>query len=468
MPNFRFKFFIFKIGLLCPFLTLCILSSGWSAGSNQENIKIQAHDPVFVMFTDDNYVLPTIVTLSSFLKHITGHCRVVVFTRIKDSKRAGVMRKVIEKVVEFRRKEREDQKLPSSQGSLMGWSDSVGMTFSQEELQATVEIKPIKREGPVATEAIFASSYPESIRYKVSIHCALLKKSIPIVEDSALDDYMWLDSDMLIYADLSKPYNVCRECGVFLGAVNYWFFDPVESQNIDKFSGCVGLICIDNHVSGDTSDNGAKTRLDSMWRTSGGLVYVNTAKLPLDKVQFNDTSSTDPRFKDDETLLDSLAIQGRGRVLALNPIYNCKPEVWELACLCSTTSGSSIFKASHEQLFELFKEKYKQQSNYTLINGDKDIDLTAQYTASSILSLPHRPPVIHWDHVTTKPWQKEKSTKKADKLWYDERSVIKNICDETEWNILITPSEPLPQNAQTDQARGDNSLMELALGSLPP
>jgi lipopolysaccharide biosynthesis glycosyltransferase len=204
----------------------------------------------FVMLTDDGYLVPTMVTLYSFLNCNKSPKHIIVLLK---SKNPVFAIDLLSRLV-----------------VTTDCAKTTTLTFVNVngDIQKDIEGVSLTRHQGADAQKI-----------KIILPTILGTEKLPIT----ITDYIWLDTDILVMKDIAKLYHDCCASGAPIGAANLFFFksersDPKDIEELKKcFSGGVGSFSPNGAIP--TSDHYRSSNPLPMWKTSGGVMYFNLSKL---------------------------------------------------------------------------------------------------------------------------------------------------------------------------------------------
>lgn len=346
----------------------------------------------FILFTNDNYIVPTIVALHSFLMHNIYPKHIIVFLK-SDNYLHSI--KLISKLV---------------------------ATFHDQSFLTLVNVNSSYVSTKIKDITFARQQGNDAQRIKV-----VLPQILPIVLKGLNPklqacDYIWLDSDILVMESIDNLYQVCRDSQSPIASANLRFFKPDFPRDItDIDSVKKGLSGGVGNITAQQQDNDLipTENILPSWRTSGGVMYFNLKNI-LKKGVF--TSPIDAStFQDDEVFWDHLIFSSSSRkhnhttkIFAFSPKYNFAPsKLWQAQSLVNCIESSKTDKTDLEEHYKSF--------------GFADsLEALREIVKKEVV-------IWHWDAIP-KPWEKalgdwtEFNPKniagfdvyEADKLWLQE------------------------------------------------
>lgn len=377
----------------------------WS-GNSMEGNKGSVKDNVpmtFVLRTDKNYIVPTLVTIHSLLKNGIKDevINIVILSEDLDENSKQVFVNVFAEIVKKLKKSISKVKLyylriPMSNTS-NPWSAITGKDVDDIFIFTGLNV-----------EGKRMPKYKAMLPFCINKYC-----------NAKIPHYMWLDSDVLVNRDISNLYQKCLGEKAAIGSANYWFVskDIPHSNEIDKSIVIrkIGILSLEKNPNASfflSQCHAEKTG----WRCSGGVMFFNTC-------YFSSTELKDFlknkifQSQDEEVFFDWYVLNAPHKsIYAFSPAYNCRP---------------SMPAAAQETLKKLKEQKGEGAEELKKITDPKEIA------------------IWHWDGMT-KPWhvlwdglfiknEKYKSNvdaiRTANQQWREEYEEVYNIVSGLGYNI---------------------------------
>ena len=357
----------------------------WS-GNSMEGNKGSVKDNVpmtFVLGTDKNYIVPTLVTIHSLLKN-----------GIKGVK-SNINIVVLSEGLEYEEREVFDSIFKKMAGALLK-EKTVMLYFI--DIPASNTLNPWNAITGKNVDDIFKFSGANVKGKRMPKYKAMLPFYINKCHKAEIPHYMWLDSDILINEDISNLYQECLGKKAAIGSANYWFVseDISHSNKIDK-----GIIIRKIDILPLKKNPNAPFFLSQChaektgWRCSGGVMFFNTFHfsptiLPKllgsgKQLQIQDEEQFFYWYFTQKNPFGALDEKKEGKkdekkdekkegelIYAFSPIYNCRP---------------SMPSAAQETSDELKTKQMKVPAELKKITNPEEIA------------------IWHWDGMR-KPWQK--------------------------------------------------------------
>lgn len=397
---------------LLSFLTI------WS-GNSMDGSKGSFKDDVpmtFVLGTDKNYIVPTLVTIHSLLKNGVENelTNIIVLTNGLNKDDKTLFGKIVNEIIMGLKKSSKNVKLyfldisQSEERNL--WSGVFknidkkfaffGKNISEKEIIKYKFLLPFC----IKNYAMMFASDQETNSLSVSNPKSFDKVNIP--------HYMWLDSDILITQNISQLYKSCLGSGSGICSSNYYFLTHDLTRFGKGFFGGIGSIDV-NRI--DTENDGPPA---FPWRFSGGVLFFNLKNVN-DKLFFNGYNGNNMVGTiDDETFFGLCCREGYfgEGVFSFSPRYNCRP---------------SMPAAAQETLGKLTEQKGEEAEELKKITNPKEIA------------------IWHWDGMT-KPWHvlwdglfiknekgesNDDAIRTANQQWREEYEEVYNIVRGLGYNI---------------------------------
>jgi hypothetical protein len=296
---------------------LIIMQAMWNMERSACAASVPDVPMTYVMYTDNNYIIPTLVTLFSLLRVNSGNYRVVVFdaTEGATAKQWGTIATQLPSMIQSGAK-----------------VSIIPMIDKRVQLILTRANKPVVTKPHVVGEL------------KILLPFLLKELLYESEEWEEMGDYIWLDSDMIIRQDLTKLYEVCRQRGVVEAAANFYATsglrkasdDPtIMGQDDGKSIYWRGRKLTGSSVETEPQSDTMRWKNYERWRTSGGLVYVHAGfilRAYAGQLSSYTGGRTCQSYEDDEVAIDSILANALGEtdgyaLLELNPIFNLRPSL---------------------------------------------------------------------------------------------------------------------------------------------
>ena len=246
----------------------------WS-GNSMEGNKGSVKDNVpmtFVLGTDENYIVPTLVTIHSLLKNGIKDevINIVILSEDLDKNSKQVFVNVFDEIV---------KKLKKSISKVKLYYLSIPMSNTSNSWEAIVGKN---------VDDIFKFSGANVKGKRMPKYKAMLPFYINKYHKAEIPHYMWLDSDILINEDISNLYQECLGKKAAIGSANYWFVseDIPHSNKIDK-----SIVIRKTDVLSLRKNANASLFLSqchaekTAWRCSGGVMFFNTSYFSSTEMQ---------------------------------------------------------------------------------------------------------------------------------------------------------------------------------------
>ena len=379
----------------------------WS-GNSMEGNKGSVKDNVpmtFVLGTDKNYIVPTLVTIHSLLKN-----------GIKGVK-SNINIVVLSEGLEYEEREVFDSIFKKMAGALLK-EKTVMLYFI--DIPASNTLNPWNAITGKNVDDIFKFSGANVKGKRMPKYKAMLPFYINKCHKAEIPHYMWLDSDILINEDISNLYQECLGKKAAIGSANYWFVseDISHSNKVDK-----GIIIRKIDILPLKKNANASLFLSQChaektgWRCSGGVMFFNTSYFSSTELKNFSTSNKISQIQDEEMFFDWYVPNDPRRLIyAFSPIYNCRP---------------SMPAAAQETLEKLTEQKGEGAEELKKITDPKEIA------------------IWHWDGMI-KPWHVLRdelfvkneeyklnvdAIRTANQQWREEYGKVYNIVRELGYNI---------------------------------
>jgi hypothetical protein len=373
----------------------------------------------FVVGTDERYVMQTLVTLHSLMKHITGKIRIFVLLYRSAWPYAGLIRTAVFAFA----------KQYSNEAVEVVFVNTNAKQFAQLAAKFGAAEAKLRRFDEIYLQAKSALPF-------ATAGVSLDKVSSPLFR---VPHYMWLDSDTLITKNLREVYEHLVEVNTAFGATNLEFFhEQMLVGGVGVVSPCPDKWCKSRYVWPGPRSLALFGELNhNVWRSSGGVVFVNADIFRAWVMRYPnwlilETVYNFQDLNDDEEALDLMAglllfssMRGKDcfekRRQTLSPVLtprNCPVHAMYALPLqynCKPTLMPTISALSH--------------ASFSPSDGEDGQNLRESWeSAKGIAEDPKSVAVWHWDRIL-KPWLKGAGKGEyADELWHAEcREVIDTI-----------------------------------------
>jgi lipopolysaccharide biosynthesis glycosyltransferase len=328
---------------------LMLIMTHWNSHAMKQQEPI---DPInFVLFTDDNYIASTMVTLYSFLKYNKYPKHIIILLKSKDP---IINISILSQLVSV-----------NSKNSILTFVNA-----SHKNISSRIRGITLRRNA-------------DPLKIKMILPAILGSDHLPIM----INDYIWLDTDILVMNDINKLYFDCSLSKAPIVAANFHFLRGSSDARIkdikdiqQHFSG--GIWKIPPNIPVD-NDGTFLSMPNPIWRTSGGIMYFDRLKVTeLGYTMYANRSRVN-YGDDDEVFWDSLLFDTER--YAFSPIYNCQPSKQVLAQnICAFIEAADR---------TLLLEHYKS------IGFEDSLRELRKIAAGKAA-------IFHWDAIT-KPWNKD-------------------------------------------------------------
>ena len=391
--------------LVAFLLSFLAIWSGNSMESNKGSVK--GSEPMtFVLGTDKNYIVPTLVTIHSLLKNGIKDevINIVILSEDLDKNSEQVFVNVFKEIVKKLKKSISISKVKLYRLSIPmsntpnPWNAITGKDVDDIFIFTGLNVK--------------GKRMP---KYK-----AMLPFYINEYRNAKIPHYMWLDSDILINGDISDLYRKCLQSKAAIGSANYWFVseDIPHSNKLDKSIVIrkIGILPLKKNPNAPFLLSQYHAEITG-WRCSGGVMFFNTFSFSSTELTNFLNSNKISQLQDEEMFFDWYVLNDPHKsIYAFSPAYNCRP---------------SMPAAAQETLKKLTEQKEEGAEELKKITDPKKIS------------------IWHWDGMT-KPWhvlsdglfiknEKYKSNvdaiRIANQQWREEYEEVYKIVKELGYNI---------------------------------